>query len=455
MSARAARLAARARDAGHRCGARDLGSGRPAATSFYFPPLTEILRGASPTSGSSNGSAATCVPSLLRMRRRVRDRGRRRRRRSGSRSGSRAGARPRPTPLIEFLRAIPPPALLPVRDPGDRRRQLDEGVHHRVRLHLADPAQHDRRGPGVDPTQLRDGARLPDRAAATAVRHVILPAAAPQIFAGHADQPVARADHDGRQRDGRQHERDRLLRAPVAAHLRDPGDVVGHPRCSGCSATASTLSSPLRRATPPALARAARRPSAPAVRATPKPRSMPMLEVDHLRKALRRPARTPSTAIARPRPSRSPRASSSASSGPRAAARRRCCGALVRAARRRPPARSRCEGTADHGPPERMALVFQDYSRSLFPWMTRAPQRRLPARAHAGCRRRARPAAGSSRRSRRSASTASPTATRGSSPAACSSGSRSRGRSPTSRRSCSWTSRSPRSTPRPGPTWRT
>src|SRR6186713_430842 len=28
------------------------------------------------------------------------------------------------------------------------------------------------------------------------------------------------------------------------------------------------------------------------------------------------------------------------------------------------------DGTTVHGPPGTMALVFQDYSRSLFPWMT-------------------------------------------------------------------------------------
>jgi NitT/TauT family transport system ATP-binding protein len=105
------------------------------------------------------------------------------------------------------------------------------------------------------------------------------------------------------------------------------------------------------------------------------------------------------------------------------------------------------------GPPERMALVFQEYSRSLFPWMTVRQnvafplrRRKLGAQERAGLVAEAVESVGL---------TAAIDRYRGSSRAACSSGWRSPGRSPTSRRSCLWTSRSPRWTRRPAPTSRT
>src|SRR5262249_20352628 len=41
------------------------------------------------------------------------------------------------------------------------------------------------------------------------------------------------------------------------------------------------------------------------------------------------------------------------------------------------------DGTRVTGPPERMALVFQDYSRSLYPWMTVAKNVEFPLRRKA------------------------------------------------------------------------
>ena len=95
----------------------------------------------------------------------------------------------------------------------------------------------------------------------------------------------------------------------------------------------------------------------------------------------------------------------------------------------------RLRGERVDGPPESMALVFQEYSRSLLPWLSVRGNVVMPLRhkkldkAEAGAARR-----GGGRRGRADAS--SSTATRGSSRAACSSASRSRGRSPTSPRSC-------------------
>ena len=113
----------------------------------------------------------------------------------------------------------------------------------------------------------------------------------------------------------------------------------------------------------------------------------------------------------------------------------------------------RLDERAVTAPPRTMALVFQDYSRSLLPWMSIHDNVVLPLKAGRMARHSARP--WPARRSPRSASKATGASTPGSSPGACSSGRRSPGRSPTSPRSCCSTSRSPRSTPRPAPTSRT
>ena len=104
-------------------------------------------------------------------------------------------------------------------------------------------------------------------------------------------------------------------------------------------------------------------------------------------------------------------------------------------------------------PPPEMALVFQEYSRSLLPWMSVRGNVTLPLRHKK---------LGKGETARLVEEAVEAVGLTGfidrypwSSRAACSSGWRSRGRSPTSRRSCSWTSCSPRSTRRRAATWRT
>ena len=89
-----------------------------------------------------------------------------------------------------------------------------------------------------------------------------------------------------------------------------------------------------------------------------------MLHVEHLKKSLRRRRgdRRPVVRRRRGRVRLHRRAV-------RAAARRRCSSASP-ACSSRPPARSGSRGAPVDGPPDTMALVFQEYSRSLFPWMT-------------------------------------------------------------------------------------
>ena len=94
------------------------------------------------------------------------------------------------------------------------------------------------------------------------------------------------------------------------------------------------------------------------------------------------------------------------------------------------------DGTPVTGPPHGLAVVFQEYGRSLFPWLRVRENVELPLRGQAAAARasgatlvdEALAAVGLGRR-------ATPP-TRGSSPAACSSGSRSPAPSPTSRGCC-------------------
>ena len=66
----------------------------------------------------------------------------------------------RPSRSLEFLRAIPPPALVPVCILRHRHRQRDEGVRHRVRLPVADPAEHDRRRRAASTRRCTDTRRV-------------------------------------------------------------------------------------------------------------------------------------------------------------------------------------------------------------------------------------------------------------------------------------------------------
>ena len=206
---------------------------------YYFPPLTDILdhvrghvavrprgqrRRPEPRAASGSGFAIACV-------------------RGGRRSGWRSALSPRARrarrPIVEFLRAIPPPALLPF-------AILVIGVGNSMKvfiiafvcvwpvlLNTIDGVA------GVDPT-LRETARVYGIAA----RDRLLPRDAAGGHAAdlrrHAHQPVARADPDGDHRDGGEHQRDRLLRPAVPAHVRDPRDVVGDPAARASSATCST-----------------------------------------------------------------------------------------------------------------------------------------------------------------------------------------------------------------------
>jgi ABC-type nitrate/sulfonate/bicarbonate transport system permease component len=149
--------------------------------SFYFPPLTEILQ-AFADNWLFERIGSDVVPSLLRMGAGFAIAtaialG------AGLVLGLSRRARIATAPLIEFLRAIPPPALLPF-------AILVIGVGNSMKvfiiafvciwpilLNTIDGVT------GVDPT-LRETARAYRIGRRDYVRHVMLPAASPQIFAG-------------------------------------------------------------------------------------------------------------------------------------------------------------------------------------------------------------------------------------------------------------------------------
>jgi len=198
---------------------------------FYFPPLTDILTTFKDTwlfkrVGSDvvpslermfGGFAIAVVLGVL----------------GGLLLGLSPRARRAAAPIVEFLRAIPPPALLPF-------AILVVGVGASMKvfiiafvcvwpilLNTIDGVT------SVDPT-LRDTTRvygIPDR---DRIWRVMLPGCQPADLRRAPYRRVAGADPDGDLGDGGQHERDRLLRAAVAAHVLDPRDVVrdsaaGHP----------------------------------------------------------------------------------------------------------------------------------------------------------------------------------------------------------------------------------
>ena len=104
------------------------------------------------------------------------------------------------------------------------------------------------------------------------------------------------------------------------------------------------------------------------------------LQVRGLNKVYEGPGRSVEALATSPSPSRP--ASWSAWSARRAAARRPCCGAWP-GCWSRPPARC-CSRATGGRPPPGMAVVFQDYGRSLFPWMTVRANVELPLRPRAG-----------------------------------------------------------------------
>ena len=147
---------------------------------FFYPPLRDVFE-SSPTPGCSSASARTCGRACGGSRSatpspRDRDRGRRR-------LGSSRTLRTATAPIVEFLRSIPPPALIPfaivVIGVGDDMKVFIIAFVclWPVLLNTIDGIN------GIDPT-LKDTARVYGISGRDKLLRMTLPAASPQIFAG-------------------------------------------------------------------------------------------------------------------------------------------------------------------------------------------------------------------------------------------------------------------------------
>ena len=312
--------------------------------------------------------------------------------RRGHRRRPRRAARRHPAaaallePVLEFFRAIPPPVLVPYHDAVPGIGTTDEDLGHRVRLRLADPAQHRRGRP-----RHRRGAR-----STPAGRYRITGVAAAAHARAARGQPadlhrlrqaLSIGDHpDGDQRDVR---RDRAASASrsstssAASQIPEMWSGIILLGVLGFALSSCSVQSSARAALVPRHAHPGK--------------VTGMAQNDERR----RPARSTAAQGLRTADGRSVEAIGDldfASRQRRARLHRRPVGrrqdhaAAVRRrpARRRPAARS-CS-RASRSPARRagMAVVFQEYGRSLFPWLTVRRQRRAAAR---GKGRRARPSA--------------------------------------------------------------
>ena len=203
-------------------------SGRCTPTAHHFPRLSTILVEfqdmwlfsqfathvvPSLVSGSRSASGSPSSPAS----------------RSGSRSGSRAWTRKLAMPHIEYWRAMPPPALLPIsivllHDIGNKQKVAFIAFFciFPVLLNTIDGVR------SIDPT-LVDTARsyrIPRR---ERIRRIVLPGRAAADRRRDADEPLARRDHDGARRVLLEHERRRLRPPDLEEHVRDGADVGGDP----------------------------------------------------------------------------------------------------------------------------------------------------------------------------------------------------------------------------------
>src|SRR5919108_2275463 len=237
-------------------------------------------------------------------------------------------------------------------------RQSAEGVFHRLLLPVSDPAQHDRRSSRHRPCADRDG-QVVRRARTRADRPHRLPRRAAADLRGHADEPFAGSDHDGAHRVLLEHERRRLRPADLEEHVPAHADV-GRDRADRAARLPTE---------PPADPR--RAPGARvASRLAGGDRAM-SISAEHLLE-IRNVAKTYGTGA------KATQAIADASFavddrefvcvvGPSGCGKTtllKCVGGLLRPTR----GLVLLRGKPVTSPPEEMALVFQEYGRSLLPW---------------------------------------------------------------------------------------
>ena len=323
-------------------------------------------------------------------------------------------------PHIEYWRAIPPPALLPIsiillHSIGNLQKISFIAFFciFPVLLNTIDGVR------GIEPT-LIDTARSYRIPTHERIRRIVFPAALPQIFAGMRTSLALAVIVMVLSEYFSTHQRGRLRPADLEEHVPVPADVGGD-RADRRARLPAQRPLPPRRALRARLASRLARGDATVIA---------MLEIRGLAKTYGTGA-TATHAVGN--------VSFSIDEGefvcvvgPSGCGKTtllKCIAGLLRPS----PGQVLLRGAAVTGPPEQMALVFQEYSRSLMPWMSVRNNVLLPLR-HKKLSKQERRSL-SRTRSARSGSSSSWTATRGSSQAGCSSASRSPAPSPTSRRS--------------------
>ena len=135
-------------------------------------------------------------------------------------------------PVLEFLRAIPPPVLVPVLILFAGIGDTHEGAGHRRPAASGRSCSTRSRACAAADEVLGDTCRSYGIGGLLRLRHLVLRSASPQIMTG-ARQALSIAHHpDGDQRDVRGQQRPRLHHRAVPARLPDPGDVERRARCS-------------------------------------------------------------------------------------------------------------------------------------------------------------------------------------------------------------------------------
>src|SRR6266540_1519104 len=248
--------------------------------------------------------------------------------------------------------------------PAPFDREPPEGLLHRVLLSLPGAPEHDRRRPRDRPDADRHGPFV-RRAAAGADRPHRPARGASTDRRGDAEQPLARRDHDGALRVLLEHERSGVRPADLEEHLPARADVGGDPPDRAPRLSAQRPLPPRRAAAPrmaPRLARIG---------------ACLMLEIKHLGKTYGTGAKathaigdvsftvTDGEFVCVVGPS-----------GCGKTTLLKCVAGLLRSTR----GDVLLRGQRVAAPPEELALVFQEYSRSLMPWASVRNNVLLPLR---------------------------------------------------------------------------
>src|SRR5260370_4873682 len=249
-----------------------------------------------------------------------------------------------------------PTGVDPVRDPHVRHRTAVQGLRHRGRMRVAGAPQRHRRRARDRPHPAGNRTCLPDPTASAAVLRGVA-RGQPANLCGHAHRALAGIDPHGHQRDGGEHQRHRLLHPPIAAVLRDPRHVV-RDASAGAARVHAQRGVCRARAPPSSLAsrRAGQRPRGGGL----------ILTADHVAKAYGNGLGA--TLAIKDLSFEVRDREFFCIVGPSGCGKTtllKCISGLLQVTS----GEVLLDGRRVTAPPEQMAVVFQEYGRSLFPWM--------------------------------------------------------------------------------------